>query len=108
MGLLFSLFLLTRVRSGRFFSTHSFSFFSALLLILSYNCFSLELILLNSFLMFSLTSVELKCSLEVIRMLQICMMSLSFQVFCPKKKKKNYALCFQRKICAFVLEVSSR
>lgn len=38
------------------------------------------------------------------RMLQICMMSLSFKVFCPKKQEFS-SLCSQGN-CAFVLEYS--
>ncbi|XP_010771925.1 serine/arginine repetitive matrix protein 4-like [Notothenia coriiceps] len=38
-------------------------------------------------------------------MLQICMMSLSFKMFCPDKKKNPFSL-FSRGICAFVVEYS--
>lgn len=38
-------------------------------------------------------------------MLQICMMSLSFKMFCPEEKKNPFSL-FSRGICAFVVEYS--
>lgn len=94
MGLLFTPFLFTRIRVGRFFHTQFFFCCSFHIIVLVQTYF-IEI----CFLLISLTLVEFRLSFEVIRMLQICMMSLSLKVFCSKKKKRISSLCFQGNMC---------
>lgn len=105
MGLLFTLLLFTQIRVGRLL--HLQLFLSSLLFCCSFHIIDLvqPYFIENCFLLISLRNVQLRLSFEDNRMLQICMISLSFKVFCPKQKE---IFMLSREQVPFALEFQNR